>query len=421
MKKIKGGVTAAKGFKAASAQAGIKYKNRSDMALVVSDVPAVSAGTFTTNVVKAAPVRWDMKLIKENETVQAIVLNSGIANACTGKLGDENNEKMAELIADATKLSKSSILTASTGVIGKQLVMDAVARGAVQLAKNLSESLEAGTMAAKAIMTTDTFDKECAVEVDIDGVNVTIGGMCKGSGMIHPNMATMLGVVTTDAKIAKKALQKAVSDAVKVTFNMISVDRDTSTNDSLIAMANGLAENTEILEDSTAYTVFYDALLMVLRTLSKMMAADGEGATKLFECTIVGANDKAQAEVLAKSVITSSLVKTAVFGNDANWGRILCAMGYAGEVFDPEQVDLYITGKEEFSFYETDSEVILKDCLKLVEDGMATDYSEEEATKILSLKKVTAIADLKMGTASATAWGCDLTYDYVKINADYRS
>ncbi len=421
MKKIAGGVTAPKGYKAACAQAGIKYKNRSDMALVFSEVPAVAAGTFTTNVVKAAPVRWDMKLIKEEETIQAVVLNSGIANACTGKQGDENNEKMAEMIAEVLKISKNSVLTASTGVIGKQLVMDAVSRGTKQLADNLCDTLEAGTQAAKAIMTTDTFDKECAVTLLVDGIEVTIGGMCKGSGMIHPNMATMLGVITTDAVIERTALQKAISTAVKSTFNMISVDRDTSTNDSLMALANGLAGNQKITADSKAYDIFYAALLELLKTLSRMMAADGEGATKLFECRIIGAASSEQAEVLAKSVITSNLVKTAVFGNDANWGRIICALGYAGEVFDPDIVDLYITGKEELVFFEQEEDIVLKDALKLVENGMATDYSEETATQILSLKKVTAIADIKMGEATATAWGCDLTYDYVKINADYRS
>lgn len=406
MEIIKGGVTAAKGFKAAGIYAGIK-KKRKDMALVYSVVSAKSAGTFTTNIVKAAPVKWDMKLIKENETASAVVLNSGVANACTGEEGEINNYKMAEAVAVNLNIATNTVLTCSTGVIGKQLPIGVIAEGAKLLTQSMEESLEAGTIAAEAIMTTDTYTKEYAVTIGIEDKIITIGGMAKGSGMIHPNMATMLGVVTTDIAISKELLQEAISANVKETFNMISVDRDTSTNDSLIILANGLAGNKEITEKNKDYDTFCEGLKVVTTNLAKKMAADGEGATKLFETVVIGAESKEQAVTLSKSIITSNLVKTAVYGNDANWGRILCAMGYSGADFDPDKVDLYIESSE--------------GKVKLVENGMATRYSEENATKILSSKEVRAVADIKMGNETATAWGCDLTYDYVKINADYRS
>ncbi len=403
---INGGVAAAKGYKAAGIYAGIK-KKRKDMALVYSTVPAKAAGTFTTNVVKAAPVKWDMKIIKERKTIQAVVLNSGIANACTGALGEENNYKMAKAVADSLGISANEVLTASTGVIGRQLPIDVIAEGADLLVKALESDAGGGLMAAEAIMTTDTYSKESAVSLLIGGKTVTIGGMAKGSGMIHPNMATLLGVITTDIAISKALLQEAISAVVKDSFNMISIDRDTSTNDSLIILANGLAGNTEITEKNEDYYNFCKALNMVATELARKIAADGEGATKLFETVVVGAKNKEDAVILSKSIITSNLVKTAVYGNDANWGRILCAMGYSGVDFDSDQVDLYIESMD--------------GRIKLVENGMATDYSEETATKILSAKEVRAIADVKMGDGKATAWGCDLTYDYVKINADYRS
>lgn len=406
MKKIIGGVTAAKGYKAAGIYAGIKKKKK-DIALIYSQVPAKVAGTFTTNVVKAAPVKWCQKLIKENEAASAIILNSGVANACTGTLGDENNELMAKAVAKNLNIPFESVLTASTGVIGKQLPIDIIKKGIELIVPDLSDSVESGTLAAEAIMTTDTYSKEYALEFEISGKKVTIGGMSKGSGMIHPNMATMLGVVTTDIAISKELLQEAIRADVKDSFNMISVDRDTSTNDSLIILANGLAGNTLIVEKNKDYIAFCEALHVVTTNLAKMMAADGEGATKLLEVSVIHAANKEDAVVLSKSIITSNLVKTAVFGNDANWGRILCAMGYAGVIFNPDTVDLYIEST--------------KGKLQLVENGMATDYSEEVATKILSQKVVKAIADVKMGDKKATAWGCDLSYDYVKINADYRS
>ena len=407
LNKTEGGVTAAKGFKAASTAAGIKYKDRTDMAMIYSQVPCKAAGTFTTNVVKAAPVKWDQEIVKHSEYAQAVVVNAGIANACTGAEGYGYCKQTAAAASEALKVPESAVLVASTGVIGKQLPIDKLAAGVKTMAPMLDGSLESGTAAAKAIMTTDTVKKEAAVQVEIGGKTVTVGGMCKGSGMIHPNMCTMLAFVTTDAAISKEMLQKALSEDIKDTYNMISVDGDTSTNDTVLLLANGLAENPEITEEGEAFDAFKQALNYVNETLAKKMAGDGEGCTALFEVKVVGAETKDQAVVLAKSIITSNLTKAAIFGHDANWGRILCAMGYSGAQFDPEQVDL---------FFESAAGK-----LKIIENGVALDYSEEEATKILSEPEVTAIADIKMGGACATAWGCDLTYEYVKINADYRS
>ena len=407
MKQVKGGVTAAKGFEAASTAAGIKYKDRTDMALVYSQVPCVAAGTFTTNVVKAAPVKWDQQVVKSGAKAQAVVVNSGIANACTGAEGFGYCKDTADAAAKALNISTDGVLIGSTGVIGKQIPIDKLTAGIKVLAGKKNDTLENGTEAAKAIMTTDTVKKEIAVEVEIDGKNVTVGGMCKGSGMIHPNMCTMLGFITTDVVISKELLQAALSESVKDTYNMVSVDGDTSTNDTVLLLANGLAGNKKIETKEEDYKKFAEALNYVNTWLAKHIAADGEGASALFEVKVIGAKSKEQAVTLSKSIITSNLTKAAIFGHDANWGRILCAMGYSGAVFDPEKVDLYFESKA--------------GKLKIIENGVATGYSEEEATKILSEKEVTAIADVKMGTATATAWGCDLTYDYVKINADYRS
>lgn len=404
---IEGGVTAAKGFQTAATAAGIKYQNRKDMALVYSDVPCKAAGTFTTNVVKAAPVKWDQEIVKNSGFAQAVVINAGIANACTGAEGYGYCKATADVAAEVLKVPADAVLVASTGVIGMQLPMEKLEAGIRAMAPTLDGSLESGTAAAQAIMTTDTKKKEVAVQFEIDGKMVTIGGMCKGSGMIHPNMCTMLGFVTTDIAISKELLQEALSEDVKDTYNMISVDGDTSTNDTVLLLANGMAGNEEITEKNEDYKAFCKALNYVNETLAKKMAGDGEGCTALFEVKIIGAESKEQAVTLSKSVVTSSLTKAAIFGHDANWGRILCAMGYSGAQFDPEKVDLYFesaAGK-----------------LQIIKDGVATDYSEEEATKILSEPEVTAVADIKMGEASATAWGCDLTFDYVKINADYRS
>ena len=407
LKKISGGVTAAKGFKAASTAAGIKYKDRKDMAMIYSEAPCRSAGTFTTNVVKAAPVKWDKNQVTGGAAAHAVVINAGIANACTGEEGMEYCSRTAATAAQVLGIPQEGVLVASTGVIGKQLPMDRIEAGIKAMAPLLEAGPESGTAASKAIMTTDTTNKEAAVQLELGGVLVTIGGMCKGSGMIHPNMCTMLSFVTTDAAISKELLQEALSQDIKDTYNMISVDGDTSTNDTVLLLANGLAGNAEITEKNSDYMAFCQALNYINETLSKKMAGDGEGCTALFEVTVVGAATKDQAKVLAKSVITSSLTKAAIFGHDANWGRILCAMGYSGADFDPEKVDL---------FFESAA-----GRMQIIKDGVAVDYSEEEATKILSEPEVTAIADIKMGDARATAWGCDLTYDYVKINADYRS
>lgn len=407
MKQIQGGVTAAKGFKAACAAAGIKYKDRTDMAMIYSEEPCVVAGTFTTNIVKAAPVVWDQKIVKESPFVHAAVVNAGIANACTGEEGMQYCEQTAQETAKALSIPAESVLLGSTGVIGMQLPIDRIKNGVHVLASALGDTLADGNNAAKAIMTTDTIPKEVAVSVEIGGKMVTVGGMSKGSGMIHPNMCTMLGYVTTDVSITKELLQEALSEDVKDTFNMISVDGDTSTNDTLLCFANGLAGNQTITEKNEDYDAFVKALHFVNETLAKMMAGDGEGATALFECKVIHADTKENAVLLSKSVITSSLTKAAIFGHDANWGRILCALGYSGAKFDPENLEL---------FFESKSGKI-----RIYKDGVATDYSEEEATKILSDKEVTVLVDMKMGDAHATAWGCDLTYDYVKINADYRS
>lgn len=407
MEIITGGVTAAKGFLAAGVEAGIKYQNRKDMAMVYSKTPCRAAGVFTTNVVKAAPVLWDKEVVESEWEAQAIVVNSGIANACTGKLGYEYCRETAGAAADALEISPQSVLICSTGVIGMQLPMEKMTEGVRMLAKAIKPGEEAGTDAAKAIMTTDTRNKQVAVKVTIGGKEVTIGGMCKGSGMIHPNMCTMLAFVTTDVNIPKKLLQEALSADVQDTFNMVSVDGDTSTNDTLLVLANGQAGNHEITEKGADYDTFVEALHYVNETLAKKIAGDGEGATALFEVKVIHADNKEDAKTLAKSVITSSLTKAALFGHDANWGRILCALGYSGAKFDPEAIELYL---------ESSAGKIL-----IFKDGMAADYSEEEATRILSCSEVTALVDMKMGEAKATAWGCDLTYDYVKINADYRS
>ena len=406
---IDGGVTAAKGFKAAACEAGVKYTDRLDMAMIYSASPCRAAGTFTSNVVKAAPVLWDRRIIRENSgDVHAVVVNTGIANAGTGKEGLRLCEETAEKAAETLGIAKDEVLIGSTGVIGPQLNMPAILAGVERLASGLAADRETSHMAAQAIMTTDTHPKEYAVETEIGGCRVTLGGMAKGSGMIHPDMCTMLGYITTDIDISGKLLQQALSEVVEDTFNMISVDGDTSTNDTLIVLANGEAGNDEIVSEDEDYTAFKAALYDVTRTLARMLAGDGEGATKLITCNVVNAADKAKAKTLAKSVITSSLTKAAMYGNDANWGRILCAMGYSGAEFDPEKLDIYFDagGCERIHIYH---------------DGAALPYSEEEATALLKHEEVIITADMHEGSSGATAWGCDLTHDYVSINADYRS
>ena len=407
MKKVNGGVTAAKGFEAAGIAAEIKYKGRNDMAIVYSQTPCVAAGTFTTNVAKAAPVKWDQKIVKESDFAQVVIVNSGIANACTGAEGYGYCKDTADKASEVLGVPAEAVLLGSTGVIGKQLPMDRIAAGVEKLAAAKNSSLEAGNQAAKAIMTTDTCEKEIAVEIDIDGTTVTIGGMAKGSGMIHPNMCTMLSFITTDAVISKAALQKALSDDVNDTYNMISVDGDTSTNDTVLVLANGMAGNAEIVEGTENYNIFVEALHEVNEYLAKKIAGDGEGATALFEVNIIGAETKEQAVLLSKAIACSNLTKTAIAGHDANWGRIICAMGYSGAQFDPEKVDL---------FFESSAGKI-----QIAENGVALNFSEEKATEILSQSVVIATADVKMGDAKATAWGCDLTHAYIEINADYRS
>ena len=401
------GVTAPNGFKAAAAAAGIKKSNTKDMAMLTSVVPCTVAGTFTTNVVKAAPVKWDRHIVYDTDGAQAVVINSGIANACTGAEGYEICEKTAAAAAEALGLTKEQVLVASTGVIGMQIPLDKITAGIGILKGGLSNSREAAADAARAIMTTDTKPKEVSVSFEMDGVTVTIGGMCKGSGMIHPNMCTMLSFLTTDAAVSKEMLQSALSEVVNDTYNMVSVDGDTSTNDTVLLLANGLAGNPLIAAKDERYEQFREALFELNRILAKKIAADGEGASHLFEVIVKGAATKEKAVTLAKSVIRSNLTKAAIFGKDANWGRILCAMGYSGAKFDPETVDLYFESRA--------------GKMQIIENGVATGYSEERATEILSEDEVTAIAVLKEGGEEATAWGCDLTYDYVSINADYRS
>lgn len=407
MEIVTGGVTAAKGFEAAGYEAGIKYENRKDMAMIYSQKPCVAAGVFTSNVVKAAPVRWDKNVVTNSPYAQAVIVNTGIANAGTGTTGYNCCKQTAECVAKELDIPLDSVLVASTGVIGMQIPMDKITAGVEKLADLKASGTQAGTMAAEAILTTDTISKEAAIQFEIGGRIVTVGGMCKGSGMIHPNMSTMLGFITTDIAISKELLQETLSADVQDTFNMVSVDGDTSTNDTLIVLANGMAGNEEIVSKDDKYYRFAEALHYINETLAKKMAGDGEGATALFEAKVIHAATKEEAKKLSKSVICSSLTKAAIFGHDANWGRILCALGNSGVQFQPEEVDMFFEGKS--------------GSIQICKGGVAADYSEEEATKILSEPEVRVLVDMKMGEAKACAWGCDLTYDYIKINADYRS
>ena len=377
------------------------------MALIYSEKPCKAAGTFTTNLVKAAPVKWDRAIVESKRKPQAVIVNSGIANACTGEEGMGYCKATAEKVNNLLHIPTDEVLVASTGVIGMQLPIERICAGVETMVPQLNGDIESGHKAALAIMTTDTHEKEVAVEIELSGKTVTIGGMCKGSGMIHPNMCTMLSFVTTDAAISQELLLEALKADVEDTYNMISVDGDTSTNDTCLLLANGTAENTKITEKNAYYYTFTKALRFVNETLAKQMAGDGEGATALFEVKAVGCESVEQAKTLAKSIVCSNLTKTAIAGHDANWGRILCAMGYSGAQFDPEKVDLFFESKA--------------GKIQIIENGTAVDYSEAEATKILSETEVTAIADVKMGDKTATAWGCDLTHGYIEINADYRS
>ena len=406
MKQVEGGVCAAAGFSANGLNCGLNPdRNKNDLALIWSEKECTAAAVYTTNKVKGAPILVTKKhLAATGNKARAVIVNSKNANTCNAD-GEEKAQMMCDLAAAELGIKADEVIVASTGVIGQKLPIEPIRDHVQELARGLSPQNHG--KAANAIMTTDTYAKETAVSFTLDGKTCTVGGMAKGSGMIHPNMATTLNFVTTDVAISSEMIQKALSEIVKVTYNCLSIDGDTSTNDTVLLLANGLAENPEITEKGEDYETFKAALNYINTTLAKKIAGDGEGATALFEVKIIGAESKEQAVTLSKSVVTSSLTKAAIYGHDANWGRILCAMGYSGAKFDPEKVDLFFESKA--------------GKIQIIENGVAVDYSEEEATKILSEEAVTAIADVKMGDATATAWGCDLTYDYIKINADYRS
>ena len=395
-----GSVTSPRGFTAAAVAAEIKYTGRTDLAIVYSKVPAQAAAVYTLNRFKAAPLRVTEENIS-NGVAQAIVVNSGIANAGMGAEGMRLAREMSDCAAEALDIAKDDVIVASTGVIGMPLPMDRVKAGVQKAAKALYP--DGGHDAAKAIMTTDTVCKEMAVQLRIDGKLVTIGAMAKGSGMIHPNMATMLGFITTDVNIDNKALQAAFKANIDDSFNMVSVDGDTSTNDMVVILANGQAGNTLLTEESPDFPAFKQALREICIEMAQKIAGDGEGATKLIECTVTGAATKEDARLAAKAIIASSLVKTAIYGNDANWGRIACAAGYSGAQFDPDKVNIFIGD------------------VQVAQNGMGLEFDEAKATETLKQKKVNILVKFNIGTEEATAWGCDLTYDYVSINADYRS
>ena len=404
MKEVKGGVCAPLGFQATGIHCGIrKNKTKKDLSLIVSDVMCHAASTYTLNKVKGAPIVVTKQHLLNGEA-KAIICNSGNANTCNPN-GEDIANQVCELCADALNIKADDIIVASTGVIGQPLDITPFQTHMDKLVSSLNNN--GSEAACEGIMTTDTVKKEYAVEFELSGQTCHIGAIAKGSGMIHPNMATMLCFITTDCMIKKDLLQKALSEIVNDTFNMISVDGDTSTNDSVLLLANGMAENKIIDTEDENYKKFYEALYYIMEELSKKIAGDGEGCTCLFEVRVLNALTKEDAKTMAKSVVCSSLTKAAIYGHDANWGRILCAMGYSGAEFDPELVDIYFESA----------------CgrLQIVKDGRADDYSEEEATKILSKEHVIAICDCKQGTFNATAYGCDLTHEYVNINADYRS
>lgn len=409
MKVIEGSVTAAKGFRAAGNAVGVKgvITEKKDLAIIVSDVPAVAAGAFTTNVVKATSVTRNMKIMEGKGKINAVVANSGNANACTGEEGIKSNEKMAQCLADILGVDSSTVLTASTGVIGAVFPIDTITKGIKATFPMLGYERNNALMAAQAIMTTDTYSKEVAVEFELGGKTVHLGGMAKGSGMICPNMATMLSFITTDAAISQEFLNKALKEDIKSTYNMVSVDGDTSTNDTVVVLANGLAGNEEVVSEGKDYDAFKEALHYVNERLAKNLVRDGEGATKFMEVNVTGAATEADAKTMAKSVVKSSLFKAAVFGEDANWGRVLCAMGYSGVKFDPQKVDIV--------FASNAGEILLMD------NGTPIVFDEDKAKTILSEKEIQVNIKISEGNAKATAWGCDLSYEYVKINGDYRS
>jgi len=404
MRVIEGGVCAAKGFTANGVHCGIrKNHSKKDLALILSSVPASAAAVYTTNLVKGAPLTVTKNHIA-NGIAQAVICNSGNANTCNAN-GIEIAEAMSDLVAKALNIAASDVVVASTGVIGQPLSIDPIAAGMEELAKGLSEN--GGQAAAEAIMTTDTVMKEVAVEFEVDGKTCHIGGIAKGSGMIHPNMATMLVFLTTDCAIAPDMLQKALSGDIANTFNMISVDGDTSTNDMVTVLANGLAGNETITAEGEDFNTFMKALNTVTIALCRKIAGDGEGATKLLECKVTGAADLPTAKTVAKSVICSSLLKAAMFGADANWGRVLCAIGYSGAAVDVNKVDVAFRSAA--------------GTIDVCKNGAGVPFSEEIAKEILLEKEIEILVELNSGDAASTAWGCDLTYDYVKINGDYRT
>ena len=405
-KSIPGGICAPKGFSAAGVHCGIRHNHsKLDLALIKADVRCAGAGCYTTNKVYGAPITVDREHLKDGYA-QAIVVNSGNANTCAPN-GVQLAKDTCDIVAKELGIRADDVLPSSTGVIGQAMSIEPFARGIPEAAAKLAADETGSHDAATAIMTTDTHPKEIALEFAVGGKAVRIGAIAKGSGMIHPNMATMLLFMTTDAKVAPAVLQKALSTVVPATFNQISVDGDTSTNDTLAIMANGEAENEEITEENEAYKTFLEALTAVCRKLSMMMAGDGEGATKLLICKTTGAKDWETAKTVAKSVICSSLLKAAMFGEDANWGRVLCAIGYAGADIDINKVDV--------SFKSAYGQVDV--CV----NGAGINFSEEEAAKVLHEKEITILVELNSGDAEAEAFGCDLTYDYVKINGDYRT
>ena len=412
MKVIEGSIATPKGFLANGIACGLK-RHKKDLALVLSTTPCTVAGAFTTNLVKAAPVLWDKKIVESDGSAFAVVVNSGNANAYTGEQGLSDARRMAECTAVSLnkekkllpKMGAENVLVCSTGVIGVPLPMDIVEKGIARCVKGVKR--ENGHDAAEAICTTDTHTKEIAVEFAIQGKKVHISGMAKGSGMIHPNMATMLSFITTDAKVEKESLQKLLGSSITETYNMVSVDGDTSTNDTVLVLANGQSQISELDETSPDWPTFADAFLYVHTFIAKEIVRDGEGASKFIEVHVSGAKDKATARTLAKSVISSSLVKAAFFGSDANWGRILCAMGYSGADFDPSQVTL--------SFSSSKGEI------RVVDAGKPIIFDEYRAKTILLEKEIHVEANVGPGSGEATAWGCDLTYEYVRINGDYRS
>ncbi len=406
MKKLNAGITAPKGYRAAGVFCGIK-KKKLDLAMLTSDIPAQAAGAFTRNVVCAAPVHWDRRIIALGSPVSAVVINSGNANACTGKQGMEDTEAMAKLTGTLLGTPMDAVLICSTGVIGVPLPMEQVSSGITAASAELGRGSAKDDDAAQSILTTDTFIKQECVEIDIEGTPVRIAGIAKGSGMIHPNMATMLSFILTDAAVEEGLLQELLGSSIQDSYNMISIDGDTSTNDTVLALANGAAGNPVITRNSKHLETFTEAFDAVNASLARQIVLDGEGATKFIEARVSGAPSKEDARKLVKSVITSNLVKTAFFGEDANWGRILCAMGYSGAFFTPETTRLEISSAG--------------GSLLLLDEGTPAGFDEAQALKVLKEREITITITLSDGSDSAAAWGCDLSYEYVKINGEYRT